>query len=86
MNMPRNQEKAKEFVTRIRWGSKSIKHENPDAVCTYTFKTKAEQDAFLRGVKEASGWIEMPQVVEDGEPAFDDIREQAIAGLKKRLK
>lgn len=58
----------KPFVVRIRWGSAATREENPDGVCEYEFDTKAELDAFHKGVDESSGWSEY-EVVDDFDPA-----------------
>jgi len=46
----------------ILWGEEQTRKENDH--CTYKFNTKAELNAFLMGVDEASGWLEY-EIVED---------------------
>lgn len=51
------------FTVTILWGEEQTRRENDP--CTYSFKTEAELNAFLKGVDEASGWLEYEIVEED---------------------
>lgn len=48
------------FGVRIRWGQLDYSYQN------YEFNTQVELDAFLKGVDEASGWLDY-HVMEDDE-------------------
>lgn len=49
--------KRRKFTMSIHWGSRATRAESPEA-SEYEFDSKAERDAFLEGVDEASGWTE----------------------------
>jgi hypothetical protein len=46
----------KRHVIKIRWGAEQTRKDNKDAYAVYDFESKAELDAFMKGVDEASGW------------------------------
>jgi hypothetical protein len=47
-------EKRKKFWVRILWGA--VPEDNEP--CEYDFDTRAELNAFMDGVDQASGWLE----------------------------
>ena len=51
------------FKIKIQWGQEK----DPDYIKTYEFDTKAELDAFRRGVDEGCGWHEWEVINQEEE-------------------
>ena len=74
------------FCLKITWGERQTREENPSP-CEYTFKTEAEQKAFLQGVDESSGWLdyEIVEGAEYYEPDEPDEPDESYASEEKAL-
>jgi hypothetical protein len=68
---------GKKFVIKIRWGEKQTRAENydlkdPNSCQEYSFGTKKEAEAFLRGVGEAVGWTDYDYTDDEATEWEDD--------------
>lgn len=60
------------FQVRIQWGSESTREDMGNVVSTYAFDTEDELSAFLKGVDEASGWMDYEVMDEDEDGDGDE--------------
>lgn len=57
--MAKKKVESKTFKVWVVWGADSTIRDNPDCKPScYSFKTEAEQNAFMEGVDAATGWME----------------------------